>query len=222
MAGHSESSLHPEPLQPSGEAKHHFPGECLSSSGQRDLLPVPTFVARGAVDPDLPRHAKRRFVKTAGHVEWANAGLRSLNELHGDGTSVPPHTQSSAFGNAPFLCSTPGRTSVSPQQHLCRQRLLKSYQAMGSPPDVSDAGALSELCIKCIPGYTDGERSTLRPYSKDSVSWPPRGYNPVPLAEAVRGGDRKWIGQWQRHLLRPEDEAKQLREMAAMSKEDYR
>ena len=81
------------------------------------------------------------------------------------------------------------------------------YKAM--PLDVDDrsfgAEALSELCAKS-PVYT-GDRDDIEPFDPEKVSWPPLDFQPVPVESLLSHDDALWFGSWERHMLRPVEDA---------------
>ena len=125
------------------------------------------------------------------HVRrWANAGIDALNHLAGVGHSA-------------------ASTKTNQMQELSLDRIFESYSSVGSPPDTNPAEALSELCAKS-GGYHEDGSSTVRPYSKPAVSWPPEGFEPVALDACLRPPDREWFRAWEDHLLRDLAEANSL------------
>ena len=55
-------------------------------------------------------------------------------------------------------------------------------------------------------------RADLAPYSKDLVSWPKVGAVPTPVESHLPEAERSWIQNWESHMLRSSDEARQLQQ----------
>ena len=87
--------------------------------------------------------------------------------------------------------------------------MTAAYHEVGEPPpDLTPAGALSELCHSSGP-YDSGA-TNVRPYIKEQVSWPGAASSPMPMAEG-HPADMQWMLDWRAHLLRPPSEVCDLR-----------
>ena len=52
--------------------------------------------------------------------------------------------------------------------------------------------------------------SSMRPYTREHVSWPPEGSRPTSLSDLLPAADLDWFRAWPSHLLRPPAEAEEL------------
>ncbi|CAK0851426.1 unnamed protein product [Prorocentrum cordatum] len=68
-------------------------------------------------------------------------------------------------------------------------------------------GALSDI-LSGSPLYASG--GPRRPYSRDLISWPDAGDDPVPLTRVVAGPDAQWLRDWSTKMLRGREEADAL------------
>lgn len=159
----------------------------------RDLLPLaPLSSTNGKSSASVCRSVNRRILRRHHRTSWANEGIATLNELRGSSHHPVPATHTAA-------------------QAVCAARIEEAYSSMGKPPE--DTGALQALCeTPTTYAATDVHSSTVRPYNKDIVSWPPHGFNPISVGSNLRAADKIWFSDWQRHLLRSNEAAIAIQE----------
>ena len=75
---------------------------------------------------------------------------------------------------------------------------------MPPPPALSSPeGALTELLTSS--GYYSSIRTDVRPYSKESISWPAQGSRAVELENHLGVADRQILIDWESTMLRGQD-----------------
>ena len=160
---------------------------------QRDMFPL------AYIPEPCKTHARRPTSLLPGTSEhswaakrWANSGIATLNGLMGfDGLS--------------------GETCIPPACGLAaRDHIEASYADFGTPP--ADLGTPEE-CYMDIIGSTAvyaTDRSDVKPYVKDAMSWPHVGADAVTLTESLPKADRERLRDWQQVLLRPDAEIEQI------------
>ena len=165
------------------------PASC-DSFVPRDLFPLGSF--------DLPKYGPEHVCRSVFQkrnalrhgIDWANAGVHALNSLAGVG-----HVAAS--------------TKSSQMQQQSLDRIFECYRDVGPVPDIRPAEALQELCTKGH-GYHEDSVTSVRPYSKTCVSWPPAGFKLVELGACLREPDHEWFRTSEGHLLRDANEASDL------------
>ena len=90
--------------------------------------------------------------------------------------------------------------------------LLDSYVALGPPPTDLPCAA---TCFKELVGSSvryEAERTDIRPYAKDLMSWPEIGSTKVNLVAELRPADSHRLANWDSVLLRDDTERQRLLE----------
>jgi hypothetical protein len=150
----------------------------------RDVLPLPSFVPFSFDRHRLSRSSIRNLTRKNKILDWANAGVKSLNHLGEKGPAEP----------------APG-SKLSAGTRFAQSHILQCYQDVGSPPcTFSPEGALHELLSKS--SYYSDVRDDIIPYSKETVSWPERGSRPVSLGSILPEADCDMLSNWKVNMLR--------------------
>ena len=152
---------------------------------QRDILPLPP----QEVNPlhahaPICRNVKRRIMVSNYKTSLVNQAISATNTLGGH--------DKTAFLDPRFV----GANSLAAVDEIRR-----AVDSMGKPfdPSLSDDGALRQLLAKTSV-YQD-DRLDVKPYSRDSVSWPPPGNTACPLSKGLGEADRVWFAEWKKHML---------------------
>ena len=174
---------------------HARAGSISSDAGgprvQRDIFPLPAFKTPS------PQDGKSSWVSGSSTL-WeddANAAIRSLNAIMG-------------FNS---FC----RTRPSEAQDLALSEIKSAYRYFASEPCEASVGEppptggwLRGLCGGSA-AYS-GQRSDLKPYAEENVSWPSAGAVPVNLSSAWGKADQIWLKDWQSNMLRSSDDTAAL------------
>ena len=174
-------------------------GHAGGQERQRDLFPLPLAKGPpGLPPPELCGSAGLDGKGTDELLGWAREATLALNQLSGQGSKQK---------GAPPLAAS--RVADS---------LTLEFLRMPKPPDdlTSDESALQQILQKSGI-YTDA-RPDLATYSKDNVSWPSKGAQPVPLVDFLWPADRERLCAWEEKLLRSTDDAQTLREASGIKK----
>ncbi|CAK0848746.1 unnamed protein product, partial [Prorocentrum cordatum] len=139
---------------------------------------------------DLARKKKGTRGDKGSGKDWANDAIDVMNAV------CAPEAQPSALG-----VSEGQRASLAHIQSTfaCLEPLAEGE---GFPE-----GALSDLLSGSPLCATGGPR---RPCSRDLISWPDVGDDPVPLTKVVAGPDAQWLRAWSSSMLRGREEADAL------------
>ncbi|CAK0911882.1 unnamed protein product, partial [Prorocentrum cordatum] len=139
---------------------------------------------------DLARKKKGTKGDKGSGKDWADDAIDVMN------AACAPEAQPSALG-----VSEGQRASLAHIQptFACLEPLAEGE---GFPE-----GALSDL-LSGSPLYATG--GPRRPYSRDLISWPDVGDDPVPLTKVVAGPDAQWLRAWSSSMLRGREEADAL------------
>ena len=79
--------------------------------------------------------------------------------------------------------------------------IASAYRDVGKPElNLTPDGALAELLLSTSVYYDD--RADVKPYAKESISWPQGGSVPSPLLEGLSPGDCSMLANWRTHMLR--------------------
>eukprot|EP00973_Karenia_brevis_P091703 12408742-Karenia_brevis.AAC.1 len=139
----------------------------MSRSAARNIFPLPLLESHfHKPRASLSRSVKRRLMRTHHWVDWANAGISSLNEI---------------FGSS---CSLADKPSLA--QSKCLQSTAEAYKSIGGPPP-DTAGALRALCGQSV--LYSHSRSDVMPYDQDKISWPDGGHSALGLFEGLPPAD---------------------------------
>ena len=151
---------------------------------QKDILPLPSHDVYPLHDiKHLSRSVQQRLKFQQLKQDWRRDAHDALNDLGG--------FTSSAGDSAP---------KVGAGTHLAMDVVASAFDDLVKPcsPLPSPDEALREL-LSSTTAYHGA--STVLPYAKDLVSWPPVGSHPVPLAAGLSEADRTWLAEWKAHLL---------------------
>ena len=166
------------------------------SSFDRELFPLPApFPPR--IDPwssdahgrpvrSLARSVQRRLFKREHLESWCNDGAQTLNELSGAPYNVlAPHSKNNG-------------------QDVCVSHLQRVYSGVPKPPlEFTPAGAFIELCGSASRyDPASASETSVAPYDKDVVSWPPIGSEPAPVLANLSGADFEMVNGWEQCLLK--------------------
>ena len=67
---------------------------------------------------------------------------------------------------------------------------------------------LSQISSAYHDTYSYGSvRTDVKPYAKENISWPQAASAPVPLENCLSAADSEWLGTWQSHMLRADNQA---------------
>ena len=135
---------------------------------QRDVLPIHAFDYHNFDRRSVSHCVRKSLTRKNKCLSWANEGVSVVNRIGAD-YPVP-------------VSSNPGNASI-----LAAQNIFHAYRQMPPPPtSLTSEGALTELLTSS--GYYTCDRTDIRPYSKESISWPAQGSQAVELAESFRSG----------------------------------
>ncbi|CAK0856473.1 unnamed protein product, partial [Prorocentrum cordatum] len=158
---------------------------------QRDLFPLP-YLAESAEGPlfGRSRGARRRRGAAEHGQDWANDAIDVMN------AACAPGAQPSTVG-------------LSEGQRASLEHIQSAFASLESLPDGEGfaGGALSELLAGSPRCSSGGAR---RPCSRDLISWPDFGDDPVPITDVVAGPGAQWLGAWSSSMLRDRGEADAL------------
>ena len=92
-------------------------------------------------------------------------------------------------------------SKLSARTRFAQSHILQCFQDVGPPPsDVSAEGALRDLLSKSF--YYSAMSNDILPYSKEKVSWPDCGSEPIPLSSNLLTADRDMRFDWKDDMLR--------------------
>eukprot|EP00959_Pyramimonas_sp_CCMP1952_P084070 1758290-Pyramimonas_sp.AAC.1 len=74
------------------------------------------------------------------------------------------------------------------------------------PVDKATSDAALEELLRHTPGYCEDD-TVVRPYAKDSVSWPAAGTTPTPLGDICSEAALHRLESWRTSMLVSESEA---------------
>ena len=157
----------------------------------RDLLPLPLLPScESWVGPRKSRSVHKRIGRRSNWIQWANDGIRALNELSGHGKSF-------------------SGTRPNAAQEACVNDLSSVYRDFGPPPaEFSEEESLGEILRKAH--FYAPEAGEVVPYQEGSVSFPTVGA-PVDITAGLSDDGRMLIRDFGKHLLCSEGEASQKR-----------
>ena len=178
-----------------------------SDDRQRGIFPLPRLVVDGRREFCVSRRSRQRCDRGVAWRSWANECIDSLNDLNGQRCGVQEVSAPDGAVNLP--------------QRLALEHITESFQSFSWPSDLpvnsatSDA-ALEEL-LRRTPGYCEDD-TKVRPYAKDSASWPAAGTTPTPLVNICSAAASARQGSWRTSMLVSESIAETRRQESGLAK----
>ena len=153
---------------------------------QRDVLPIRQLDGYSFDRSSVSHSIRKRLCLKNQKVSWANEGISVINRIGADFPVASLHSE-------------PGAASL-----LAAQNIWSAYKQMPPPQCSSPEGALTELLTSS--GYYSSIRTDVRPYSKESISWPAQGSRAVELENHLGVADRQILIDWESTMLRGQDD----------------
>ena len=159
---------------------------------QRDLFPVPSFLSEAAslAAAGGSHCCRRRNYRPGQSLDLANDAIHTLDVL-GSRDPGPPN---------------PGAAS-----RLAAERVRQARVDMGAPPSDCPMGEGAFCALLSKSSVHTSDRTDIRSYAKELVSWPVAGSRPVRFVDAIGAGNRLGLTDRERHLLRSDDAAADAR-----------
>ena len=149
------------------------PVPSLTQGRQRDLFPLPSVGRRDfCFSEGAGRPGPRSFAAQHERLRSANQAIFALNQLSGRGQGT---------GGSFPSCSVSTSLSIG-------EKFLSIDESFFKGPDAQSA--LSDLLGTV--GVYSSERADLKPYSRESVSWPETGSVPLAVRDGLPEADRVW------------------------------
>jgi hypothetical protein len=144
---------------------------------QRNIFPL----------PELPHDEGGPHSETF-WKDLANQGIRTLNEIS-EGVN-------SSFDK--------NKKSTRAQRRVLSQISSAYHDTFSGQQQLLESGGLEDLCSSFR--LYGSVRTDVKPYARENISWPQAATAPVPLERCLSAADSKWLGTWQSHMLRTDNQ----------------